>query len=161
MIRIKSPQDAARRMTAAARNHFPVTITYTREDGSTTIRTIEVYEFTRNKSGDRYVKAMVRTDKPEGELRSFRLDRVVFLTVHRTSYKLTVPEPKSVQRPVRRPAAEILNEMAHGTPERSPLRSRSGALTLAARMLLASDPDSPAAVEADKILDRYASGATS
>jgi predicted DNA-binding transcriptional regulator YafY len=116
MIKITSPEHAARRMTYAARNHFPVTITYTRQDGTQTVRTIEVYEFTRNKAGDRYVKAMVRASKPEdnpaGELRSFRLDRVNFITIHRSHFKLTVPEPKSVQRPVVRPADEILREMA-------------------------------------------------
>lgn len=116
MLKITSPEQAARRMTYAARHHFPVTITYTRQDGSVTVRTIEVYEFTRNKAGDRYVKAMTRAsspdDSPAGELRSFRLDRVVSLTVHRSHFILTVPEPKHVQRPVVRPAAEILREMA-------------------------------------------------
>lgn len=119
MIKIQDSEDAYRRMVKAAGKHFPVTITYTREDGSTTIRTIEVYEFTRNKAGDRYVKAMVRTEKPEGELRSFRLDRVLSITVHRTAYKLTVPTPKNVQIPVSRPVAEILREMAAGVPERT------------------------------------------
>jgi predicted DNA-binding transcriptional regulator YafY len=114
MIKITSPEQAARRMTYAASHHFPVTITYTRQDGSVTIRTIEVYEFTRNKNGDRYVKAMVRTDSPAGELRSFRLDRVNALTVHRTHFVLTVPTPKSMQIPIVRPAEEILREMAAG-----------------------------------------------
>jgi hypothetical protein len=116
MIKATSIQDTARRMTYAARHHFPVTVTYTRQDGTQTLRTIEVYEFTRNKAGDRYVKAMVRASKPDdspaGELRSFRLDRVVSLTVHRSHFILTVPEPKHVQRPTVRPAAEILREMA-------------------------------------------------
>lgn len=116
MIKITSPEHAARRMTYAARHHFPVTITYTRQDGTQTVRTIEVYEFTRNKAGDRYVKAMVRAsrtdDNPAGELRSFRLDRVDAITIHRTRFQLTVPEPKSVQRPIVRPADEILREMA-------------------------------------------------
>lgn len=115
MIKITSTEQAARRMTYAAKHHFPVTVTYTRVDGTQTVRTIEVYEFTRNKAGDRYVKAMVRASKPEddpaGELRSFRLDRVNAITVHRSRFILTVPEPKHVQRPVVRPAAEILREM--------------------------------------------------
>lgn len=118
MIKIRNTEDAYRRMVKAAGKHFPVTITYTRQDGSTTIRTIEVYEFTRNKAGDRYVKAMVRTEGA-GELRSFRLDRVVSITVHRTAYKLTVPTPKNVQIPVSRSVPEILREMAAGTPERA------------------------------------------
>jgi len=116
MIKTTSVKDTARRLTYAASHHFPVTVTYTRQDGSVTVRTIEVYEFTRNKAGDRYVKAMVRAsgpkDSPAGELRSFRIDRVVSLTIHRTHFILTVPEPKHVQRPVVRPAAEILREMA-------------------------------------------------
>lgn len=119
MIKIKGTEDAYRRMVKAAGKHFPVTITYTRQDGSITVRTIEVYELTRNKKGDRYAKAMVRTDSPAGELRSFRLDRVLSITVHRTAYKLTVPTPKSIQIPISRPVPEILREMAAGTPERT------------------------------------------
>lgn len=116
MIKATTPEDTARRMTYAAKHHFPVTITYTRQDGSVTVRTVEVYEFTRNKAGDRYVKAMVRASKPEddpaGELRSFRIDRVVSLTVHRTHFLLEVPAPKHGQVKVARSASEILREMA-------------------------------------------------
>jgi predicted DNA-binding transcriptional regulator YafY len=122
MRKITGTEDAYRRMVQAAKRHHPVTITYTRQDGTTTVRTIEVYEFTRNKAGDRYVKAMVRTEDPAGELRSFRLDRVTAITVHRTAYKLTVPEPKSALRPVVRPVAEILREMHEGTPVTGPAR---------------------------------------
>lgn len=111
MMKIQNAEDAFRRLAAAARRGHPVTITYTREDGSETVRTIEVYVITRSKAGNRYAKAMVRTEDPAGELRSFRLDRISFLTEHRTAYKLTVPVPKSVQIPVVRTAAEILREM--------------------------------------------------
>lgn len=111
MKKITDSEQAFRILVKAAKRSHPVTVTYTRQDGTETVRTIEVYQLTRSKAGDRYAKAMVRTDDPAGELRSFRLDRISALTVHRTAYKLTVPEPKSVQRPVIRPAAEILREM--------------------------------------------------
>jgi predicted DNA-binding transcriptional regulator YafY len=110
MIKITSPEQAFKAIVKAAKRHHPVTIAYRRADGSETLRTIEVYEITRNKAGDRYAKAMTR----QGEQRSFRLDRIAFLQVHRTAYLVPVPEPKSVQRPVVRPAAEILREM-HNT----------------------------------------------
>lgn len=111
MIRIKNTEHAFRLLTKAGRKHHPVTVSYTRADGSETVRTIEVYEITRSKAGDRYAKAMVRTEDGAGELRSFRLDRIRFATVHRTSFLLTVPEPKHYQRPVTRPAADILREI--------------------------------------------------
>lgn len=111
MKSITNPEQAFRLLADAGRKHHPVTITYTRADGSETIRTIEVYEITRSKAGDRYAKAMVRTEDGAGELRSFRLDRIRFATVHRTRFLLTVPEPKHYQRPVQRPAADILREI--------------------------------------------------
>jgi len=116
MLKVTDPEHAFRLLKDAGRRHHPVTITYTREDGTTTVRTIEVVKITRSAAGNRYANAMTRASKPDddpaGELRSFRLDRISALTVHRTAYKLTPPVPKSVQHPIVRPAAEILREMA-------------------------------------------------
>lgn len=112
MIKVTNADQAGRLLAGAARRGFPVTVTYTREDGTQTVRTIEVISVKRSKAGNRYASAMVRTDTPGGELRSFRLDRISFLTVHRTAYILTVPVPKSMQVPTVRPVAEILREMA-------------------------------------------------
>lgn len=64
----------------------PVTITYTKADGSTTIRTIEIYDVKVTKAGDVILKAM---DRDSGESRTFRLDRISHYTIHRTAY--TVP----------------------------------------------------------------------
>lgn len=122
MKKVSSTEQAFTLLTRAARKGHPVTVSYTREDGSQTVRTIEVYAITRNKAGDRYAKAMVRTENPAGELRSFRLDRITAVTEHRTRYLLTVPAPKSVQTPVIRPVAEILREMHEGTPQAAPAR---------------------------------------
>ncbi|MFD5507005.1 WYL domain-containing protein [Streptomyces sp. NPDC127051] len=69
----------------------PVTITYTKADGTVTVRTIEVYDTQITKAGDIVLKAM---DRESGESRTFRLDRITAYTVHRTAYVL--PEPGHV-----------------------------------------------------------------
>lgn len=76
------------RLIRAMDHQHPVTVTYTKADGSETLRTIEIYDVTTSKAGDIVIKAMDRTS---GESRSFRLDRLVAYTVHRTAY--TVPRP--------------------------------------------------------------------
>jgi predicted DNA-binding transcriptional regulator YafY len=116
MKKISSSEQAFSVLTRAARRGHPLTVSYTREDGSQTVRTIEVYMITRNKEGDRYARAMVRTENPAGELRTFRLDRITAVTEHRTRYLLVVPAPKHLQTPVSRPVGEILREMHEGTP---------------------------------------------
>lgn len=70
----------------------PVTITYTKADGTQTIRTIELYDITTSAAGDILLKAM---DRETGERRTFRLDRLVSHTTHRTTY--TVPRPTAEQ----------------------------------------------------------------
>ncbi|MCX4780127.1 WYL domain-containing protein [Streptomyces sp. NBC_01264] len=66
----------------------PVTISYTKADGSRTVRTIEVYDTQLTKAGDIVLKAM---DRESGESRTFRLDRVEAYTVHRTAFVLAEP----------------------------------------------------------------------
>lgn len=74
------------RLIAAWDRRHPVTITYTKADGSETIRTIEVYDVTTSAAGDLLVKAM---DRETREQRTFRLDRLVSYTVHRgASYQV-------------------------------------------------------------------------
>ena len=73
----------------------PVTITYVKADGTETIRTIEVYDVVVSAAGDILLKAM---DRETGEARTFRLDRLVSYTVHRTAYSVTrtaADEPKT------------------------------------------------------------------
>src|SRR5881392_3951442 len=83
------------RLIKALDAKHPVTITYTKADGTTTIRTIETHDIIVSAAGDIVIKAM---DRETGEARSFRLDRLVAYTVHRTAYTVTRPaadEPKA------------------------------------------------------------------
>ncbi|MFJ3923028.1 WYL domain-containing protein [Streptomyces sp. NPDC090022] len=74
------------RLITALDNQHPVTITYTKADGTQTIRTIEIYDFKVSNAGDILITAM---DRETGERRDFRLDRIHAYTIHRTHY--TVP----------------------------------------------------------------------
>lgn len=74
------------RLLTAADRHHP--ITYTKADGTETLRTIEIYDVRTTKAGDVILKAM---DRQSGESRTWRLDRIQSYTVHRTAY--TVPHP--------------------------------------------------------------------
>lgn len=88
-----STQTLTRLIKALDAKH-PVTITYIKADGSTTVRTIEAYDIVVSNAGDILIKAM---DRETGEARSFRLDRLVSYTTHRTAYVVARPtadEPK-------------------------------------------------------------------
>jgi predicted DNA-binding transcriptional regulator YafY len=83
------------RLIKALDKRHPVTITYTKADGSETIRTIELYDIVVSAAGDILLKAM---DRDSQEARSFRLDRLVSYTTHRTAYVIERPatdEPKA------------------------------------------------------------------
>lgn len=77
----------------AMRLRRPMTLTYTRANGSVTVRTVEPYMFTKNADKDPYFRAM---DRESTEPRTFRLDRIVAYTVHgnKSRHLLTVPESK-------------------------------------------------------------------
>lgn len=76
----------------------PVTITYLKEEKDEagrktgalveTVRTIELYDITISAAGDILLKAM---DRETGEARTFRLDRLVAYTIHRTAYVIARP----------------------------------------------------------------------
>lgn len=88
----------------------PVTITYIKADGTQTIRTIELYDIRTTKAGAVIVKAM---DRETGESRTFRLDRLVSYTVHRTAYLVARPESSTPAAPVATcPATLIGRELA-------------------------------------------------
>ncbi|MFI1394078.1 WYL domain-containing protein [Streptomyces sp. NPDC020681] len=70
------------RLIKATDNEHPVTITYTKADGTETIRTIEIFQILTTKAGDIIIKAM---DRDSWESRTWRLDRIRFYTVHRTA----------------------------------------------------------------------------
>lgn len=84
-----STQTLTRLITALDKRQ-PVTITYVKADGSTTVRTIEIFDVVISAAGDILLKAM---DRETGEARSFRVDsdRLISYTVHRTAY--VVPRP--------------------------------------------------------------------
>jgi predicted DNA-binding transcriptional regulator YafY len=115
MIRIRSAEHAYRLIVEAMRRRHPVTITYQRaRGGDPVVRTIEPYAMDRNADGDFYVRAMDRPTegRDTAEVRTFRMDRVLYATVHRTAFLFEPPVPKSIQIPVQRPVAEILADMA-------------------------------------------------
>lgn len=76
------------RLIKALDAKHPITITYVKSDDTTTIRTIEIYDIAVSAAGDILIKAM---DRETGESRSFRLDRLVSYTVHRTAYVVARP----------------------------------------------------------------------
>lgn len=95
----------------AADKRHPVTITYTKADGTETLRTIEIAECRTTKQGAIILRAMDRTS---GELRTWRLDRIVAYTIHRTAYTVPVPAECPAPAPIApaTPAALIAYEIA-------------------------------------------------
>jgi predicted DNA-binding transcriptional regulator YafY len=92
------------RLIKALDAKHPATITYLKEEKDDagrrtgrlveTVRTIEVYDVVISQAGDILLKAM---DRETGEARSFRLDRLVSYTIHRTAYtvpRLAADEPR-------------------------------------------------------------------
>ena len=77
------------RLMRAMDRHQPITITYLKADSTETIRTVETYAIDVSKAGDILIKAM---DRQSGERRTFRLDRIVTYTVHRTAYTVVLPD---------------------------------------------------------------------
>jgi predicted DNA-binding transcriptional regulator YafY len=98
-------------MYRAADRHHPITITYTKADGSETIRTIEIHDIRTTKAGSIILRA---ADRTSGEMRTFRLDRIVSYTIHRTAYTVALPE--TAERPATvvpaTPAALVAYEIA-------------------------------------------------
>ncbi|MFF3511545.1 WYL domain-containing protein [Streptomyces sp. NPDC002573] len=84
------------RLIKALDAKHPVTITYIKADGSETLRTIEIYDIAVSNAGDILLKAM---DRETGEARTFRLDRLVAYTIHRTAY--VIARPAADDKPAR------------------------------------------------------------
>jgi predicted DNA-binding transcriptional regulator YafY len=76
------------RLIKALDAKHPVTITYVKADGSTTIRTIEIADILVTAVGDIVLRA---ADRETGEMRSFRTDRIVSYTIHRSAYVIARP----------------------------------------------------------------------
>jgi predicted DNA-binding transcriptional regulator YafY len=96
MIKVNGNTDRLHRdIVKAMRLRRPVTVSYTRANGSETVRTIEPYMITRNKDGDAYVRVMDRESKKS---RSFRLDRISAYTVGGNKSRHTLEVPESTPR---------------------------------------------------------------
>jgi predicted DNA-binding transcriptional regulator YafY len=83
------------RLIKALDAKHPVTITYTKADGTETLRTIEIFDVIVTAAGDIVLRAM---DRETGEARSWRIDRIVAYSIHRTAYVIerpTADEPKT------------------------------------------------------------------
>jgi predicted DNA-binding transcriptional regulator YafY len=90
-----STQTLTRLITALDKQQ-PVTITYLKADGSTTVRTIEIFDVIVSNAGDILIKAM---DRESGEARSWRIDRLVSYTVHRTAHVIERPAADEPTKP--------------------------------------------------------------
>lgn len=98
-------------MYRALDRRHPVTITYVKKDGTTTLRTVELFEIRTTKAGGVLLRGM---DRQTGEARSFLLAGLVAYTVHRTAYVVPVPAdetPAPVVVPST-PAALVAYELA-------------------------------------------------
>jgi hypothetical protein len=88
--------DTVARLHTAVRRERPVTITYTKADGTETLRTIEPHSLRTTNAGDVIVKA---ADRDSGEMRTFRADRISAYTVHRSRFtvRLEAPAPSKAE----------------------------------------------------------------
>ncbi len=94
------------RLVNALDKQHPVTMTYLKEEKDDagkktgrlveTVRTIEIYDIVTTKAGDVLIKAI---DRETGESRSWRLDRIVSYTTHRTAYLIERAAPKTTATP--------------------------------------------------------------
>lgn len=63
----------------------PVTVSFTKADGSETTRTAEIFDISVSRAGDLVVEFM---DRETRERRCFRVDRLRTYTVHRAAYRV-------------------------------------------------------------------------
>ena len=92
-----STQTLTRLIKALDAKH-PVTVSYLKEEKDDagrktgrlveTVRTIEIHDLIVTNAGDILLKAM---DRETGEARSFRVDRLVSYTIHRSAYVIARP----------------------------------------------------------------------
>lgn len=89
-------------MFRAMDRQHPVTITYTKADGSQTVRTIELHDVRTTQAGAVILRA---ADRESGEMRTFRVDRIDAYTVHRTTYTVALPEGEQPARALPAPTS--------------------------------------------------------
>lgn len=73
-----------------------VTITYLRQDGTETIRTVEPFDVRTTKAGRILIRAM---DRATGEARSFYVDAIRAYTLHRSAFVIDRPADTTPTRP--------------------------------------------------------------
>lgn len=111
-MRITANQTSEKTLTDLARamdRKQPVTITYVKADGTETIRTVELYDLKTTSKGHVIARA---ADRQSGEMRTWRLDRIVSYTVSRGRYLVQLPEAPAVAPQPSTPAALIAFEIA-------------------------------------------------
>jgi predicted DNA-binding transcriptional regulator YafY len=84
-------------MYRAMDRQHPVTLTYTKADGSETIRTVEIRDIRTTKAGALILRA---ADRQSGEMRTWRIDRIESYTTHRTAYVVELPASETPAAPV-------------------------------------------------------------
>ncbi|MGY0065131.1 WYL domain-containing protein (plasmid) [Streptomyces sp. LZ34] len=90
-MRITSNQTQHRTLTDLYRaldRKTVVTITYRKEDGSETVRTVEPFDIRTTANGAIVIRAM---DRETREARSFRVDRIEAYTCHRSGFVVEHP----------------------------------------------------------------------
>lgn len=87
----------------------PVSITYTKSDGTTSVRTVEPYDLRTTTKGD---ITLVGMDRETGERRTFRVDRISAYTRH-TGTGFVVERAEEIPAPVtpRSEAAIVAREL--------------------------------------------------
>lgn len=87
----------------------PVTLTYTKSDSTTSVRTVEPYDLRTTKAGD---IVLVGMDRETGERRTFRVDRISTYTRH-TGTGFVVERADEIPAPVtpRSAAAIVAREL--------------------------------------------------
>lgn len=82
--------DLAADLHTAVRKQQPVTVSYTKADGTDTVRTVEPRDVVETTAGSLIVRGI---DRESEGTRSFRLDRISAYTVHRTRFTVRTPAP--------------------------------------------------------------------
>lgn len=106
-----TPRRTLADMGRALDNQRPVTLTYVKKNGETTLRTVELFEIRTTKAGDIILRGM---DRQSREARTFLVSGITAYTVHRGTYQVPVPTdetPAPVAAP-RTPAAYVAYEIA-------------------------------------------------
>lgn len=85
-------------------NQRPVTITYTKQDGTVTVRTVEPYEVRTTRQGRVMMRAM---DRQSGEARTFLIAGISAYTVHRGTYQVERPDTETPAQPAPRTVAAL------------------------------------------------------